>query len=190
MESNKPSLFKQALGALAGSAVALALYYSYEFAAPRITAYVTLPPAERQHDLGDARVADETTTPEQLKRIESRNRKIAERIEGANPEDYKVTEDEWKSEWPSEVPAQASSSSQASSAASIQNNDGWQDFIREPVPIVTATKTQPAQIAATHSSAPALPDSGIGSVMALVAAFGGAASVRFQPLQKLKRMRK
>lgn len=187
MESNKPSIAKQITGAVVGSAVALALYYSYEFAAPTVTAWVTLPSGERQHDLGDARVADTDATQTEILRIQSRNREVAERMEGADPADYKLEQNTWDTNWPAANTQQASSatSAQSSAPAAVRQDDGWQDFIRDPAPVVQEVhQAAPAQVT-VRSAAPTLPDSGFGAIAAAVAAVGATAS-RFTPLMRRK----
>ena len=41
-----PPLWKQVMGAVIGGALALGVYYAYEYAKPKVTAYLTLPVAE------------------------------------------------------------------------------------------------------------------------------------------------
>lgn len=83
--SNRPSLLKQLIGAIAGGTIALALYYGYEFTAPKITAWLTVPvPQEekgeqpRQADAGAVRVASDDESEEKYKRLASRTKRIAQ----------------------------------------------------------------------------------------------------------------
>lgn len=79
--NEKQPLWKQFLGAAIGGSLALGLYYSYEFAKPKVTALLTLPPAERTYDLGTSHIADKTTDEGNRKRLLSRNVRVAQQME-------------------------------------------------------------------------------------------------------------
>ncbi len=78
-EDDRPPLWKQILGAVLGGALALALYYSYEFVKPKVTAYLTLPSAEggTMYPPGASNIADKTMDESHRKRILSRNLRAA-----------------------------------------------------------------------------------------------------------------
>ena len=78
-EDDRPSIGKQILGAVIGGALALSLYYTYDYAKPKVTAYLTLPVAEggRKYDLGASHIADKTTDAGNRKRILSRGLRAA-----------------------------------------------------------------------------------------------------------------
>lgn len=80
-------LWKQLAGALVGGSLALGLYYGYEFAQPRVAAYLTLPEPEggRMYDLGAANIADKTMDASQRKRILSRNLRAAGAVQDNSP---------------------------------------------------------------------------------------------------------
>ena len=81
-EDDRVPLWKQVAGAVIGGSLALGLYYGYEFAKPKVTAYLTLPVAEggRMFDLGAASIADKSLEDKERKRIVSRNLQAAERM--------------------------------------------------------------------------------------------------------------
>lgn len=81
-DDGRQPLWKQLLGAVIGGGLALALYYGYEYAKPKVTAYLTLPPADRMYDLGAANIADKTTDEGNRKRLLSRNARVAQQMEG------------------------------------------------------------------------------------------------------------
>lgn len=85
-QDDKQPLWKQVLGAVIGGGLALALYYGYEYAKPKVSAYLTLPPAERMYDLGSSHIADKTTDEGNRKRLLSRNARVAQQMEGAAPD--------------------------------------------------------------------------------------------------------
>ena len=92
-DSNRQPLWKQVLGAIIGGALALALYYGYEYAKPKVTGYLTLPPAERMYDLGASHIADKTTDEGNRKRLLSRNARVAQQMEGAAPDLINTVDD-------------------------------------------------------------------------------------------------
>lgn len=180
--TNKPSLLRQLMGAAIGSVVALALYYSFKVASPMVTAYVTLPPAERQNDLGDVRVNGEVS-PDTLKRMESRNERLADSIELNQPEP-EVTDDDWKKAWPTSLPKQTDLIEKPAPLEPIvEKKDGWEDFLRDAAPEKAAAKSEP-EVAQLHSGAPALPDSGLGVVALAVSAIGAATGAKVQSRKK------
>lgn len=93
-EDDRPPLWKQILGAVVGGGLALALYYGYDFAKPKVTAYLTLPVAEggRMYDIGAANIADKTMDPGDRKRILSRNLRAAGLLEDNMMNDPSVLE--------------------------------------------------------------------------------------------------
>ncbi len=80
-DTKRQPLWKQLLGAVVGGSLALGLYYSYEFAQPKVAAYLTLPPAERTYDLGSSHIADKTTDEGNRKRLLSRNVRVAQQMQ-------------------------------------------------------------------------------------------------------------
>lgn len=83
IQDNRPSLGKQILGAVIGGGLALAVYYAYDYAKPKLNAYLTLPAAEggRMYDLGASNIADKTMDEGNRKRILSRNLRAAGQLE-------------------------------------------------------------------------------------------------------------
>lgn len=79
-QDDRQPLWKQVLGAIVGGSLALGLYYTYDFAKPKVTAYLTLPPAERVYDLGSSHIADKTTDEGNRKRLLSRNVRVAQQM--------------------------------------------------------------------------------------------------------------
>lgn len=82
-EDDRPPLWKQILGAVIGGGLALAVYYAYDYAKPKLNAYLTLPAAEggRMYDLGASNIADKTMDEGNRKRILSRNLRAAGQLE-------------------------------------------------------------------------------------------------------------
>lgn len=91
-KSETPPLWKQILGAVVGGTLALTLYYGYDYAKPKVTAYLTLPVVEggRMYDLGAANIADKTTDEGNRKRILSRNLRAAGMLEDNQQNDPAV----------------------------------------------------------------------------------------------------
>lgn len=81
-QGERQPLWKQILGAVIGGGLALSLYYGYEYAKPKVTGYLTLPPAERMYDLGASHIADKTTDEGNRKRLLSRNARVAQQMQG------------------------------------------------------------------------------------------------------------
>lgn len=83
-DKSRPSLGKQLLGALVGGTLALGVYYAYEYAKPKVAAYLTLPVAEggRMYDLGAANIADKSLEDSERKRFASKNMQAAARLQG------------------------------------------------------------------------------------------------------------
>lgn len=180
--TNKPSLLRQLMGAAVGSIVALALYYSYKVATPLVTAYVTLPPAERQHDLGDVHV-NADVSDEQRARMESRNQRLAESIQANQPQPSLTDiepNDAWKDNWAPDVLEQTAEPihTSAPEQSVVDEDDGWEDFLRDAAPAAKEETEKPPVVAQLHSGAPSLPDSGFGVVALMVSACGAALGVR------------
>ncbi len=178
--TNKPSLLRQLIGAVVGSAIALAGYYSFKFATPIVTAYVTLPPAERQHDLGDVRVNGDMSET-QLARQAARNERLANSIETNEPEITIEPDENWKDEWPEEIKTTEPTATET--PAPVETDDGWEDFLRDAAP-AEQEKTAAKNSVTTHSSAPALPDSGFGVVAVMITSIGAAIGAKRRSRQK------
>jgi len=94
-KEERPSLIKQIMGAVVGGGLALSLYYGYEFAKPRVTAYLSLPALEEQGvNVNASRISDTTMDEGKFRRIQSRARQIAEDFSqlAPEPEDFAVPE--------------------------------------------------------------------------------------------------
>lgn len=76
--NQKPTLFKQLLGALGGALVALVLFAGYRVAKPVLTTWLTVPLSRIESTAtGALRLADETLEVERRDRMENRARQIA-----------------------------------------------------------------------------------------------------------------
>lgn len=75
-EPKGPSLLNQIMGAVVGGSLALGIYYAYEFGAPAVTAWLTLPQSSQSVSEDTETAAQQNLKPEQAVRINSRTREI------------------------------------------------------------------------------------------------------------------
>lgn len=200
--NTKPSLLKQALGALAGAGVALAVYGIYSISAPHIQAYVLTPQSwlpERSEE--DVAFNDENVDPEVAKRIVARTKEIM--AANTEPQDSRYMDDgqairRYPVEGAVRVAARATSSaaSSAHTAAPISEppsqeevQNRWDNLQPEGgTPMVNESTPQPeipayippptppvvASVSEMPQTPPNLSSSGLGLTAILGAAFGGA----------------
>lgn len=196
---DRPSLFKQVLGAVVGGGLALTLYYGYDFAKPQLAAYLTLPVAEggRLFDLGAASIADDSLEDDERKRIVSRNMRAAQRLENtqlgynelAAADDHSLDID-WAGHEADQLPEEApmddfevdmvdvelaGTFEQQMATKNMEMEDDWDSLwgdIRD--------RESDVEHIGESSNAPALPDSGAGIGLLIAGAAGGAASTRLK----------
>ena len=211
---DRQPLWKQILGAVIGGGLALCLYYGYDYAKPRVTAYLTLPTAEggRLFDLGAANIADKTMDENRRKRILSRNVRASENLQnmahdpemlntvdthsldiawpGHNPEDPKYNEVMGIEDEP------------ASATVAVEDTDEDEEMEADLLEEEMATKDmemtedewenlwgdirsrEDDDDDAVASNADALPDTGFGIGFAAAGAIGGAIGIRRKKSRK------
>ena len=198
-DDDRPSLFKQVLGAVVGGGLALMLYYAYDYAKPQVAAYLTLPVAEggRLFDLGAASIADDSLEDDERKRIVSRNMRAAQRLENtelgynelAAADDHSLDID-WAGHQAEEQPVEPAiddfdvdmvednmegSFDQQMATKEVGMEDEWDSLWGD----IRDRESNDEHIGES-SNAPALPDSGFGIGFLIAGAAGGAASTRLK----------
>ncbi len=174
--SNGPSLVKQLTGAVVGGTLGLMAYYGYEAAAPRLTAWTSIPQQWLESNGEGSALADKNQKEDRTgSHYESRAKEISEKF-GAAYKNYQVeeevvTEDVTVPEGDAAEAVSSEASGENSSVADIPapswvdagDNGTWDD----------------SAIAKAHGpDTDELPDSGIGMLGALFAAGAGAGGLR------------
>lgn len=196
-EDQGPSLFKQVMGAVIGGGLALGLYYGYDFAKPKVTAYLTLPVAEggRLFDLGATSIADKSLEDEERKRFASKNAQAAARLEGRSFDnsimqavDNHDTDIDWAghdiaAEEPDAVVADAGEAEEDFEVSIMEeematmepeaNEDNWDDLWGD-----ISDREGGDHERVERSNAKGLPDTGIGIGFVAFGAAGGAWGAR------------
>ena len=206
IEDDRPPLWKQILGAVVGGGLALALYYGYDFAKPRLLGYLMLPPVDggRTYDLSAANIADRTMNDTDRRRLVARNMQAAAGVEGKQADLSNTAPLDTHSldiNWPGIEQSSSSSAKSAMEASSVDSRTEddiampatgsgsgdewgslWKDVQEKDMRMKNEEKDKPAKMVAKKT--PALPNSGIGVGIALAGAAGGSV------FSKLRRKRK
>ena len=187
-----PSLFKQLMGAVIGGSLALGLYYAYDYGAPTVTAWLSIP--QEQFSVWKGTASQKDLKPEETRRLSARTRNMvnifgqknaagdeevmeeADIVENA-AETEETTEggDFWKDAWEDdegvedddgwEVEENANRKSQIANEKDDLDNS-WEDTWEAPV-----WKDEAIDSVVDTMHAEALPDSGPG-VLSLVVTTG------------------
>lgn len=186
--SNKPSLWKQLLGAVIGGSLGLLVYSGYQVASPAVTSWLTIPQQDLPSNGEGSRLADNDRTERTNSHFEARAREIAQEF-GAAYKNYQVKE---------AAPEVSSASSEAASAGSstgvipFEGATASESFVSskassaDPSADVEAERTRAVREMwkdeniekAPGPDTDELPDSGLGVLGALVAAGAGAGGLR------------
>lgn len=134
-DDDRVPLWKQIMGAVCGGALALALYYGYEYAKPVVTAYLTVPYPEegRMYDLGATNIADKSLEEDERRRVASRNMQAAERMRGRQMDpglmeavDNHVFDINWKGH------TEPEEAEEEVIEGGVQDDEGWEVAYTEP----------------------------------------------------------
>lgn len=197
-QDDRQPLWKQVLGAIIGGGLALALYYTYDYAKPKVAAYLTLPPAERMYDLGTSNIADKTMDEGNRKRILSRNVRVAQQLDqndialetvddhsldiawpGNDPTDPKYTEvtgievvQEEPEQMHEEVAMEVNILEQEMATKTMQMDSNWENLWGD----IRSREDDAAHMESVDADA--LPDTGFGLGAIVAGAAGGALASR------------
>lgn len=177
-----PSLLKQLMGAATGSLVALCLYYSYKWTAPRVAALLS--PAETtEATLAEAQQPATEIPAAQDEALLAQRRAEAEEQERRNAEEVAARA--------RAIAARMQEQPAAQPAPAVTDLPAFEPprlvALAEPLPAPAPEwRAQPQQVAAaiptgdTHAGAPNLPQSGISTMAALTiaGALAGAKKAR------------
>lgn len=183
-------LWKQLVGAVVGGTLALGLYYGYEAAEPRVSAYLSLPHAEngRMFELGASNIADKTTDEGNRKRILSRNVRVAQQLEKNNDPAMLATVDthELDVAWPGHNPndpkytevtgLEPPAPVEPVEAEEDEWENLWDDIQEQEVQYNEVEEVE-------ESNADDLPDTGLGLGLAAAGAAGAAFGMRKKKLE-------
>ncbi len=164
MTHTKPSLFKQILGAVAGSAIALGIYGAYTVVKPTLQGYLTLP------FFSDGVRTSDTVSDNDMERRVARAQQLTQAFAVSDTAD--VAED---------MPDSESATNDIADLFPAARHEVAQAPLMNDVPTEPMVQAQVTSSAASHAGAPALPSSGVGAgALALVAGVGSAAYRRFR----------
>ncbi len=194
-QDERAPLWKQLLGAGVGMLVALALYNAYEFATPRVQAYI-FPPGTSQGNppSGQVTVSDKTLPKKEnhFTRIAARAQEIAKRLttpepsaapEAMNVEESAAPVEEEKPAAPAEQTlAERVQARLEARLQPVDDPDAVQNVTQEAAKgahaAPSATKKEESVMAevgdAAHAGAPKLPSSGITLWLAALMALGAS----------------
>lgn len=187
-----PSIAKQIAGAVIGGSLGLLVYTAYEYGAPTVIAWLSIPQKDLPSNGEGSRIASTNTNDRDGLHFEARAREIAQEF-GAAYKNYQVKEAaQVSSAASSERMSSAASSTEvvpfegaseeivssagASSEASEASSDEWTESHRAKA--VREMWNNDAIEKAPGPDTDALPDSGIGLLGALMAAGAGAGGLR------------
>jgi|GEM_PF-2043113 len=205
--SQRPSLFKQLLGAVGGAAIALVIYQGYSITAPVLTAWLVAPQSQIAAEHPGAVRVNQDVDEYTYNRVAARAQEIYQRFAAEPgpqaavlPEGIEVTQP--AQEVASSVPFV--DSAQEPEASSVPEQEVVAPVVKEPtetasssaeteviteketvVPAVQeeadaaeSARVQVAQARASKLAGKNLPQSGVGTAVAVIMALGATAVVR------------
>lgn len=191
--SDRPSLYKQIVGAVIGGSLGLLVYGGYQVASPKLTAWTSIPQQWLESNGEGSRVADKDRTDRTNMHFEVRAREIAKEF-GAAYRNYQV--EDVTSAFSSSsstvsleassmgvVPFEGATKADASAATMSEHVASSEASSQEQSESGRAKAVQELWNSDVMEKAPGpdaedLPDSGIGLLGALVAAGAGAGGLR------------
>lgn len=208
MPNTKPPLWKQLTGAVVGASLALVLYGGYKYGSTRLSAYITIPQLGIFSGSAEpVRTSSNVIPDDKLQRIALKAENVAKtysrRIEVEDPvydvlldeelaktyeapssQDVgwqnKVSDDWWNTQqdWAS-VEDDAQYSAPSPLLAGVVSSDMQYAPVAKQEPIVVKKEwVAPEPVYAKRTTAPDLPDSGIGFHLALIGSALGAFAMR------------
>jgi hypothetical protein len=180
--SNSPSLIKQLTGALIGGTLGLIAYYGYEAAAPRLTAWTSIPQQWLESNGEGSALADKSQAQDRTgAHHEARAKEISEKF-GAAYKNYQVEE-----EMPAEEDTTIFEDDVMEADTGVTAEDPLVPTVTEDIPAPSWVDAgergtwDDAAIEKAHGpDTDELPDSGIGVLGALFAAGAGAGGLRMR----------
>ncbi|MEK7591616.1 MAG: hypothetical protein AAB489_05435 [Patescibacteria group bacterium] len=175
MENKHPPLAKQLLGSVAGALVALGFYGVYQFSSPHLSAYLTIPWSGDDPPSGEVRLPKDASEAE-IEKLSARARRIAEEFSHRatyTSEEPSSEEDTMEgSPVEPEVPVPAP----VEEEPAVPEEVSAPAPVEDPVPVMEEEELE----AVRTVEPPALPSSGIGTLLLICFALVAAIGFRFR----------
>ncbi len=189
MSSEKTPLWKQVIGAVAGAALAFAVYTIWDIAAPHLTAWTSIPPTTSDQP---SRTAKVDVSEREYAHIAERARQIAAEFSDGPPvreqqEDPHAVYMEAKTVQPLPVRQISIEQEQVVEEVSIPEIPAVQneEQIEQVPPQEQVLMHQEAEAEAVIQDTPALPSSGFGIWLCAIVALGAVAGLSEKRLRLL-----
>jgi hypothetical protein len=178
--SNRPSLWRQLLGAVIGGGLGLGVYMAYQTAEPHFTAWTSIPQKWVQSVTGEgSAIADRDRSTKTQERFASRAREIAQKF-GVTYQQYRVQEEVPVQIHPTDIKMPVTGTeNEATDTADIPpispEQPSWVGMRTETVPDSWENSATEKR---SGPDAPTLPDSGVGALGAAVVSASVALGLR------------